>query len=124
MTPDQTPDSTSQTDPDQTPEANEQKSITMWSTDAAEAAWEAQRTFATGGWHLARMSRDCTECYGDQWWLNPDGPVRPLPFTDEEVWGTGLRGRVTKLVGQTLFRVGHRLNRTADSVFALADRIG
>ena len=105
-------------------DANLQKKVTMWSTDAAEAASEAQRALAVDGWHVSRISRDCTECYGDQWWLNPDGPVAPLPFTDEEMWGTGLRGKVNKVVGESSFRLGHRLNRIADRAFALADRIG
>ena len=105
-------------------EANLQKRVTMWSTDAAEAATEAQRALAVDGWHVSRISRDCTGCYGDQWWLNPDGPVAPLPFSDEEMWGTGLRGKVNKVVGESLFRLGHRLNRIADGAFALADRIG
>lgn len=105
-------------------EANLKKEITMWSTDAAEAAHEARRVFAVDGWHISRITRDCTECFGDQWWLNPDGPIRPLPFSDEEMWGTGMRGKVNKALGESLFRIGHRLNRVADRAFALADRIG
>lgn len=105
------------------PDANEKKEITMWSTDAGEAATEAHRTFAVDGWHVSRVSRDCTECYGGQWWLDPHGPVLPLPFTDEEMWGTGLRGWINKIVGESLFRVGHRLQRTADRAFATADGI-